>query len=98
MTAGPLLVPMHLDAMTLNVEERLAVPFRWFQLDYDQLRDFNAIQPGPFAGGDGQPPAGVYLHWTLPRPLRHGRHDPADGSTSFPRVPNRWVVVRIMNT
>lgn len=37
---------------------------------------------------------GVYLHWTLPESLRNGVHDLARNRTTFPIVPNRWLVVR----
>lgn len=38
---------------------------------------------------------GVKLHWSLPATLRHGRRN-KEGSISFPAVPNRWLVTRVM--
>jgi hypothetical protein len=98
MSDGPLLVPMHVDAMVLNVEASGATSFLRFQPDYSQLPLFQPVET-PFAGGSTTPPPpGIYLHWTLPRPLRHGRHDTDAGATTFPWVPNRWVVVRIQQS
>lgn len=100
MSEGPLLVPMHLDAMVLNQEASVATPFNRFQPDYDALQNFSPVGPPPFgtgSGSQGPPAAGIYLHWTLPRPLRQGAHDQDTGETSFPYVPNRWLVVRIQN-
>lgn len=93
--SDPLLVPMHLDAMVLNAEASYATPFLRFEPDYSMLRKFQPVGPAPFAGGSPTPPsAGIYLHWTLPRPLRHATQA-EDGTAEFPLVPNRWVVVRV---
>jgi len=37
---------------------------------------------------------GVYLKWRLPDALTQGAQDNAKGRTIFPRVPNRWLIVR----
>ena len=90
-----LLVPMHLDAMVLNKMAEVTTPFLRFQMDYSKLSAFESPEPPPFAGASSvQPAAGIYLHWTLPKALRHGIHKD-DGSTEFPLVPNRWLVVRM---
>lgn len=90
-----LLVPMHLDAMVLNKMAGVTTPFLRFQMDYSKLSDFESPEPAPFAGGSSaQPASGIYLHWTLPKALRHGIHKD-DGGTEFPVVPNRWLVVRV---
>jgi hypothetical protein len=89
----PLLVPMHLDAMVLSNEAEANEQFQLAQADYGNLADFTAVGPAPFADL-GTPEAGVHLHWTLPRPLRHAP-DGSQGGASWPYVPNRWVVVRI---
>jgi hypothetical protein len=89
-----ILVPMHLDAMVLNQQARAATPFLRFQMDYGSLQTFESPET-PFAGASTrQPAAGIYLHWTLPKALRHGQHQ-EDGSTDFHYVPNRWLVVRL---
>ena len=95
MTDDYLLVPMRLDAMVLNQTADATTPFLRFQMHYDRLSQFRSPEPAPFDGTSAiQPAAGIYLHWTLPKALRHGMHKD-DGSTEFPLVPNRWLVVRI---
>ena len=97
MSDSYLLVPMQLDIMVLNVAASVDTPFMRFQMDYTQLNLFNSPEPAPFSGASlTQPAAGIYLHWTLPKPLRHGIYQD-DGSTQFPLVPNRWLVVRVQN-
>lgn len=84
---------MQMDAMVLNQEASAATPFLRFQTEYFKLREFESPET-PFAGGSDVPPAqGIYLHWTLPKALRHGIYN-QDGSTTFPYAPNRWLVVR----
>jgi hypothetical protein len=88
-----LIVPMHLDAMVLNEHATAATPFLRFQVNYGELSNFKDPET-PFPGGSDVPPkAGTYLHWTLPKALRHGVHQ-KDGTTDFPLIPNRWLVVR----
>ncbi|MFF2432181.1 hypothetical protein [Streptomyces mirabilis] len=38
--------------------------------------------------------AGVYVQWQLPEALTTGHYSPDSEQTSFPLVPNRWLVVR----
>jgi hypothetical protein len=102
MSAGPLLVPMHADAMVENPATVVATPFVRFQMDYGRLtgasnapqEDPGDPEPDPFT--PGAPPApGIYLHWTLPKALRHATHNTDTGATDFPLIPNRWLVSRI---
>src|SRR5439155_26536588 len=51
--------------------------------------------PAPFAAGAVRP-AGVHLHWAMPDALLAGGHDEATRSLSLPALPDRWVVVRIL--
>jgi hypothetical protein len=39
--------------------------------------------------------AGIHLHWALPDGLTRGTQQP-DGSLTFPAVPNRWLVTRLL--
>ena len=92
-----LLVPMHLDAMVLNRMADATTPFLRFTMQYHRLAQFQSPEPAPFEGASTEmPAAGIYLHWILPKSLRHGIHKD-DGSTEFPPVPNRWLVVRIQS-
>src|SRR3954447_5989105 len=98
MSDTPLLVPMHLDAMVLGSDAAQSKEFLRFQADYSELASFGHVGPTPFGGGaSSQPEPGIYLHWTLPRPLRHGSHD-EDAGTEFPLVPNRWIVARLQES
>jgi hypothetical protein len=47
-------------------------------------------------GGDFTFPPGLHLHWALPDALTTGHH--RDGDTTFPAVPNRWLVRRLDHT
>ncbi|MGW2190564.1 hypothetical protein ACWC0D_32615, partial [Streptomyces sp. NPDC001719] len=40
---------------------------------------------------------GVVVQWELPEALAQGFYDPVAGESSFPLVPNRWLVVRYAN-
>jgi hypothetical protein len=94
MSDAPLLVPMHLDAMVLNSELSAATPFARTRPRYDNLPRMQPVWT-PFGATSGdQPDPGIYLHWTLPRPLRHGTATSDGAAPEFPFVPNRWVVVR----
>jgi hypothetical protein len=91
-----LLVPMQLDAMVLTDRSSVQTPFLRFQMNYNQLRGFRNPEPAPFAGGSTAPPdPGIYLHWTLPQALRHGVQQ--DGRTTFPWIPNRWLLARVQH-
>ena len=39
---------------------------------------------------------GIHLHWNLPRAFTHGQAQGDAGDISFPVVPNRWLVTRIV--
>jgi hypothetical protein len=41
---------------------------------------------------------GVYLKWRLPKAFTSGTQDNATGLTSYPLVPNRWLVIRYSGT
>ncbi|MDT0445586.1 hypothetical protein [Streptomyces johnsoniae] len=98
MTARPaLVVPVALDALVVNEALRRQDGFRIWRQNYLALDDFAGPEPGE---GDRQSDdpvhsaPGVHLHWTLPRGLRHGVQDQDTGETTYPLVPNRWLVVR----
>jgi hypothetical protein len=100
--ATPLIVPVQVQALLVNVRVR-AQSFQRWSMDYANLAAFVSPEPPAFSGDDPDWAAdplddGVYLHWTLPTALRHGTQDPATGTTRYPRVPNRWLVVRTAGT
>ena len=56
------------------------------------------VLPGYFnlAGGDPLD-IGVHLHWALPDALTHGESTD-QGTIDFPEAPNRWLVVRMVES
>ena len=94
MSDGPLLVPAHLYAMVLTDQEIKGAGFFSYAPDYTALAKYEAVDPEPFATASAKPQAGVWLHWMIPRPLRHAT-DAAEGASTFRLVPNRWLVVRV---
>lgn len=95
---SPLIVPVDLKALLVNRYVR-AQNFQRWQMNYANLPLYVSPEPLPFAGSDpdwGTDPAndGVWLHFRLPRALRHGVHDTVTAQTTWPLVPNRWAVIR----
>jgi hypothetical protein len=95
---GYLLVPMAVRAMAVNDAARQLNYRRW-TYSYDALSTFDTPEQSPWdsqsADWSRDPSAnGVYLFWTLPAAMRQGSHDSAAGVTTWPLVPNRWLVVR----
>jgi hypothetical protein len=95
--AGPLLVPIQLDAFALV--SRSGHVIRWPQMNYDAAKFFVTPEAAPFDGDIDQSEheLGLYLMWTLPAALRRAEQkDPGSGAVTFPLVPNRWLVVRML--
>jgi len=97
-----LLIPIHLDALPL-AEDRIVVEAMadFSRLAYlDGGQEINSDTPNlseeivsqPFENENLRLKAGVHLHWSLPDALTKGDHS-AEGTT-FPSVPNRWLVTR----
>ena len=100
MTGSPIIVPIRLDALVINepVQKRDG-NLRWWQFNYQALGEFEHAEPeaGDADAGTSQP--GIYLHWSLPRALREGSRGPQqDAGIEYPRVPNRWLVVRVQGS
>lgn len=57
------------------------------------------LLPKPFTLRDQERSPGVYLHWALPEALTRGSYAPGSsgsaGLTSFPALPDRWLITRI---
>src|SRR3989440_7305068 len=72
------------------------------------LYDFSALGQSPLSSGGNLIAAdrfleaelplnrepGIHLHWSLPRAYTQGIQNNADGSLSFPGMPNRWLITR----
>ncbi|MCC3770702.1 hypothetical protein [Streptomyces sp. UNOC14_S4] len=104
-----LVVPVNVDALVVNqsVRERGGQGFRRWLPNFNLLRHNRTPEPDPFTNeeewndtkGTGSDDKykqhdGVYVRWELPDALRHGGTRAEGGSTQFPLVPNRWLVVR----
>ncbi|MBB3033550.1 hypothetical protein [Alteriqipengyuania lutimaris] len=100
MTQTPLLVPVQLHALVVNDMVRKGQNFQRWRMNYRNLENFGSPMPAAFSDNtaahwNNEPEAnGIYLHWLLPRALRHGMQDAATSSTRYPLVPNRWLVTR----
>jgi hypothetical protein len=107
---SPLLVPLVVEAFVVNDHVRLGGnSFLRTQMNYNVLSRCANGQPGlndndsHFYGAAAVPPHGVapssfyngvYVKWRMPKAFTHGHQDSVAGNTVFPRVPNRWLVVR----
>lgn len=91
--SNPLFVPVDLDVLVVNPGLLNASTFRWWKYTYASMKDsvFQSPEPGAFQGECASMTTGVYLHWDLPVALRSA----TKGTTDFPLVPNRWLVVRV---
>jgi hypothetical protein len=84
------------QALLVNSFVQNEVAFlRWTNI-WANLKQFTDPAPPPF-GNTTPAELGVHLHWTLPSALTHGTGQP-DGSTAFPLLPNRWIVVRLTSS
>ena len=86
-----LIVPIHLEAWVVGDQNSQSLAR--YVADYRRLKQLKSPMPPPFSVVDETPTSGVHLHWALPDALTHGV-DRKGRDISFPRVPNRWFVVR----
>lgn len=92
-----LLVPMKIEGLIVGKEgEELsygdaAVNFQ--MLEQTTLGD--QMQAPPLSGGKPLEP-GIHLHWILPDSFTHGIRNSEAGEVSYPQVPDRWLVTRIV--
>lgn len=101
-TAGTDLPTLATWDKELNRERRVLVPVDVQAFvataDGEQVTPVGGVleDPEPFADLSSLS-AGVHLHWALPDSLLTGRA--AEGSTlpDFPRLPDRWVVIRTLS-
>ena len=100
MSTDTLFIPVSIQAMVVNDASRKAENFQRWQMNYTNLSSYASPMPQAFSGNtatnwNNDPDAnGVYLHWSLPHALRTGAQNNVTGSTAYPLVPNRWLVVR----
>jgi len=89
---------MCVEAFVVNASVREAGTYVRTQMNYAGMLTKLANGQQPPSDGDPFQQDGVYLKWRLPSAFTRGQHDPATGVTTFPPVPNRWLVVRYNGT
>ena len=98
---GPVVVPVRVSALCVNSHgpAHLLGPrhdFTFFPVYQD-----DTWQGEPYLSSSVKElleltsPPGVHVHWLLPSALRRATYDRHTPSTSFPRVPDRWLVTRL---
>ncbi len=103
-----LMVPIHLDALVSDGSPVRDALVDFTKLPYfdDQAPTFDGNDGTPYVSGSvmSEPMAdqslnlaeGIHLHWALPDALTRGVHDQTTGLTTFPAVPNRWLITRTL--
>ena len=98
--AMTIIVPIHVAALRVSPSGPEQVK--------TALYDFSRLGSSPLSSGGGLIAAdrflhaeqslnrepGIHLHWSLPRAYTRGEQRRADGSLTFPALPNRWLVTR----
>lgn len=96
-----LLVPIHVDALCLNNQQQATremadytlLPYIYKGETHGSGQDnLSETALAPLFNQEFTLKAGIHLHWSLPDALTDGDHD--INGTTFPQVPNRWLVKR----
>lgn len=92
-----LLVPIQLDVLAVRDEQRPWADCAMRVPDDSMPTPIDARQllPPPFRNRAESRPRGAYLQWALPDALAHGRQTRGSDDTTFPAVPDRWLVLRV---
>ncbi|MET8623821.1 discoidin domain-containing protein [Kitasatospora sp. NPDC004669] len=90
-----LIVPVRLRTLIVTRQLGEGEFTRWTP-DFGRMLN-EAQSPEPLDARVVTPMDGVHIQWELPEALARGHYDAATGETSFPLVPNRWLVVRYSN-
>lgn len=90
---SPLIVPMTVEAFVVNGTNISMLQYGGVSMDYADMLDLFNAQQG-LLSEDPPQNTGVYLKWRLPAAFTAGVQDSAGGRTTFPPVPNRWIVIR----
>jgi hypothetical protein len=95
---GALFVPLAVEAYVTNNKNRTDKEVAPVSPDYTKLKSVThlggKLEPKPF---ESIPPleVGVHLHFILPDAFTHAV-TARDGAMKYPRIPNRWLVTRLV--
>ncbi|MCR8576349.1 hypothetical protein [Streptomyces sp. Isolate_219] len=91
-----LIVPIRLHALVSNdMVNSAGGPFSRWRTDYElMLEEGTPPEPPAGQGAEERVPYGVRLQWQFPEALSGGHYDEKTEVTTFPLVPNRWLIVR----
>ncbi|MGB3511271.1 MAG: hypothetical protein WBA93_18950 [Microcoleaceae cyanobacterium] len=96
-----LLIPIHVDALCLNKQQQVLramadytlLPYIYKNYTYGSgQKNLSETALAPLFNQEFTLKAGIHLHWSLPDALTDGEH--TINGTTFPKVPNRWLIVR----
>ncbi|MFE7558122.1 discoidin domain-containing protein [Kitasatospora sp. NPDC057500] len=96
MTDTDLIVPVEVHALLVTRDVAKFDDFRRWSPRYPWTfsKDHRSNAEPPIQNSEGNPGEGIHVQWQLPEALTTGAIDSAAGVSSFPLVPNRWLVVR----
>lgn len=96
MTDTDLIVPVEVHALLATRDVAAYDDFRRWSPRYPWTfsEDFRSNAEPPIQYSEGNPGEGIHVQWQLPEALTTGAIDSATGISTFPLVPNRWLVVR----
>lgn len=103
-----LIVPISVEALCVGKgdvqREFVTATVDFSQMPWRDGDDYINVKPNigeylmqqPFEG-DAPLDPGIHLHWALPQALSHGIYNDKTEKIEFPTVPNRWLVVRVVD-
>ncbi|KZL13687.1 hypothetical protein [Pseudovibrio sp. Ad26] len=94
--SGPrMIAPMQMDCLLVGMPNQKA---NWAKLglNYDDLLSGKSAITTEVSPNYALE-TGAHLHFTVPKALRHGTQN-EEGMMSYPDLPNRWLVTRILST
>lgn len=93
MSDTDLIVPVRVNALVVNTQSKLSQNFQlWYPKFQDAIDKKGPAEP--MQARTTTPQLGVQVQWEIPESLATGFYDQETGETTFPLVPNRWLVVR----
>ncbi|MGA4949226.1 discoidin domain-containing protein [Streptomyces lydicamycinicus] len=96
MTDTDLIVPVEVHALLATRDVNEYDVFRRWTPKYPWTfsKDHRSNAEPAIQHSEGPPGEGIHVQWQLPEALATGAIDPETGTSAFPLVPNRWLVIR----